>query len=113
VFPDRAPARDRTHHSRETCMLGRHIDMLRCVQCRYHVCDYWVFPSTCSEHRCSSFLSSRSTLKLISDDRAKLMIYTDNTMGHRRDLDHSPDNNTRNPSDPSVQGITDSLEQET
>jgi len=93
-------------------MLGRHIDMLLCVQCRYHVHNCWVLRSTRNEHRCSGFLPSWSTLKLSSERGAELMIYTDNTLGHRRNPDNSPDNNTRNPSNTSLQSVTNTLEQE-
>lgn len=70
VLSDHAPARDRADSSREARMFGRNIDLLWCLQRRYHVHSHWVLSFKHNEHQLTGFLPSWSMQKLHQGKRS-------------------------------------------
>lgn len=64
MLSDNASARDRADHSRETCMLCGNIDLLRCIDYRYHVHNHEVLSFEYNEHELADLLPSRGMHKL-------------------------------------------------
>jgi hypothetical protein len=69
MLSNHALARYCTDHSREACMFGRNIDMLRCFRCRYHVYYHRVLSFEHDEYQRAGFLSSWGMLKLYRPEK--------------------------------------------
>ena len=83
-------------------MLDRNVHVLWCVWYRGHVHDIWVLPFECDEHKRACFLPSWSMHISPNEGRAQLIVYIGSAVGHRCDLDCSPNNHTRDSSSASI-----------
>lgn len=112
MFSDHAPTRDRPDCSAEAHVLARNSGVLWCFQRRDHVHISGVLTLECYEHEHKCFLPSRSMHQSLAEDRTRLIVSVDFTVGRRYDSNRCPDDHTRSPSHAPVQGAANALEHE-